>query len=82
MWNILDEAKEIGEKIEEAAEKMEPKTPEERGEEIIEEAMGTDDSGGLLKVMTYRKLYSADRNHFMIEKIAYSEYLHSGRRVD
>ncbi len=41
-----------------------------------------DDSGGLLKVMTYRKLYSADRNHFMIEKIAYSEYLHSGRRVD
>lgn len=41
-----------------------------------------DDSGGLLKVMTYRKLYSADRSHFFIERIGYSEYLHSGRRVD
>jgi len=49
MWHILDEAKEIGEKIAEAAEKMEPKTPEERREEIIEEAMGTEDSGGLLE---------------------------------
>lgn len=49
MWHILDEAREIGEKIAEAAEKMEPKTPEERREEIIEEAMGTEDSGGLLE---------------------------------
>lgn len=48
MWHILDEAREIGEKIAEAAEKMEPKTPEERREEIIEEAMGTEDTGGLL----------------------------------
>lgn len=48
MWHILDEAREIGEKIAEAAEKMEPKTPEERREEIIEEAMGTEDTGGVL----------------------------------
>lgn len=49
MWHILDEAREIGEKIAEAAEKMEPKTQEERREEIIEEAMGTEDTGGLLE---------------------------------
>lgn len=49
MWHMLDEAREIGEKIAEAAEKMEPKTPEERREEIIEEAMGTEDTGGLLE---------------------------------
>lgn len=49
MWHILDEAREIGEKIAEAVEKMEPKTPEERLEEIVEEAMGTEDSGGLLE---------------------------------
>lgn len=49
MWHILDEAREIGEKIAEAAEKMEPKTPEERKEEIVEEAMGTEEDGGLLE---------------------------------
>lgn len=49
MWHILDEARETGEKIAEAAEKMEPKTPEERREEIIKEAIGTEDSGGLLE---------------------------------
>ena len=27
---------------------MEPKTPEERREEIVEEAMGTEDTGGML----------------------------------
>lgn len=48
MWHILDEAKEMGEKIAEAAEKMEPKTPEERRDELVEEAMGTEDAGGLL----------------------------------
>lgn len=48
MWHILDEAKEMGEKIAEAAEKMEPKTPEEHREELEEEAMGTEDTGGLL----------------------------------
>ncbi len=51
MWHMLDEAREMGEKIAEAAEKMEPKTPEERREELIEEAMGTEDTGGMLDEM-------------------------------
>lgn len=43
MWHIMDEAQERGEKIAEAAEKMEPKTPEERREEAAEEALGTEE---------------------------------------
>lgn len=48
MMHILDESRELGEKIAEAAEKMEPKTPEERLEELVEEAMGMEDGGGML----------------------------------
>lgn len=44
MRHVLDEAEERGEKIAEAAEKYAPKTPEERREEITEEALGMDDS--------------------------------------
>lgn len=51
MWHILDEARELGEKIAEAAEKMEPKTPEERAEELVEEAMGIEDGGMLEEMM-------------------------------
>lgn len=43
MWHIMDEAQERGEKIAEAAEKMEPKTPEERREEAAEEVLGTEE---------------------------------------
>lgn len=49
MAHVLDEAKEIGEKIAEEAEKTAPKTEEERREDRIEEAMGTEEeSKGLL----------------------------------
>ncbi|MCH5264507.1 MAG: hypothetical protein J1F02_01305 [Lachnospiraceae bacterium] len=48
MWHMLDEAREQGEKIAEAAEKLEPKTAEERQKEMAEEAMGTEDSKGAL----------------------------------
>lgn len=44
----LDEAREIGEKIAEAAEKYAPKTPEERLEEMAEEASGTDGNEGVM----------------------------------
>ena len=46
MWHVMDEAKEIGEKIAEEAEKLEPKTAEERREDIAEEALGTDEFKG------------------------------------
>ncbi|MBP3477304.1 MAG: hypothetical protein J6K48_13475 [Lachnospiraceae bacterium] len=48
MFHILDESTERGEKIAEAAEKMEPKTPEERREELIEEALGIEKPDGAL----------------------------------
>jgi len=43
MFKTLEEAKERGEKIAEAAEKMEPKTAEERKEEMVSEALGTEE---------------------------------------
>lgn len=46
MWHTMDEAKEIGEKIAEETEKFEPKTAEERREDIAEEALETDESKG------------------------------------
>ncbi len=49
MFHLLDEARERGEKIAEAVEKMEPKTPEERQEELAEEALGVEEDGGMLK---------------------------------
>ncbi len=49
MWHILDESTERGEKIAEAAEKSKPKTPEERQEEMVEEALGIEESGGMLE---------------------------------
>jgi len=48
MFHILDEARERGEKIAEEAEKTAPKTPEERREEMIEEATGIDKDKGIL----------------------------------
>ena len=49
MFHVLDEAEEIGKKIADAVEKTEPKTPEERKEDMEEEALGTEDSGGMLE---------------------------------
>lgn len=52
MWHTMDEAKEIGEKIAEEAKKFEPKTAEERREDMVEEALGTDGGkGGLTESM-------------------------------
>ena len=44
----MDEAREIGEKIAEAAEKYAPKTPDERLKEMAEEANGTDENEGMM----------------------------------
>lgn len=51
MWHVMDEARELGEKIAESVEDMEPKTAEERREEAAEEAMGTDESKGMMEEM-------------------------------
>lgn len=51
MFHILDESTERGEKIAEAVEKMEPKTPVERLEEMAEEALGVEDGGELEEAM-------------------------------
>ena len=51
MFHILDESTEKGEKIAEAIDNMEPKTPEERLEEMVEEALGIEDGGELEEAM-------------------------------
>lgn len=48
MFHIMDESTERGEKIAETVEKMEPKTPEERKEELVEEALGIEKPEGAL----------------------------------
>ena len=45
MMHTMDEARELGEKIAEAAEDLEPKTADERREEIAKEALGVEDEG-------------------------------------
>lgn len=44
VMHALDEARERGEQIAKAAEKYAPKTPEERHDEMVEEALGLDES--------------------------------------
>lgn len=51
MFHVFDEAQELAEKIAEAAEKNEPKTPEERREDMIEEATGVENDGMLDELM-------------------------------
>ena len=51
MFHVFDEAQELAEKIAEAAEKNEPRTPEERREDMIEEATGVENDGLLDELM-------------------------------
>lgn len=51
MFHMLDEAKEMGEKIAKKVEEMRPKTKEERKEEMVEEALGADENNGMLEEM-------------------------------
>ena len=51
MFHVFDESQELAEKIAEAAEKNEPKTPEERREDMIEEATGVENDGMLDELM-------------------------------
>lgn len=49
MFHVLDEAEEIGKKIAEGLEKTEPKTPEERREDMAKEALGIEGGDGMLE---------------------------------
>ena len=51
IYHMLDEARELGEKMAKAAEKNAAKTPEERREELIEEITGVENDGILGEVM-------------------------------
>ena len=51
IYHMLDEARELGEKMAKAAEKYAAKTPEERREELIEEITGVENDGLLSEIM-------------------------------
>ena len=51
MFHTMDEARERGEQIAELAEDNAPKTEEERKEEMVEEALGIEEKGGLTESM-------------------------------
>ena len=51
MFHTMDEARERGEQIAELAEDYAPKTEEERKEEMLEEALGIEEKGGLTESM-------------------------------
>ncbi len=73
MAHILDEAQEQGEKNAEAAKKLEPKTPEERREEMAEEALGTEEDKGVLDEMLDESLEAAEENLEEQEKLLESQ---------
>ena len=51
MFHLMDEDRERGEKIAEYVEDNAPKTEEERKEEMVEEALGIEEKGGLTESM-------------------------------
>ena len=51
MFHTMDEARERGEQIAELAEDYAPKTEEERTEEMVEEALGIEEKGGITESM-------------------------------
>ena len=51
MFHTMDEARERGEQIAELTEDYAPKTEEERKEEMVEEALGIEEKGGLTEGM-------------------------------
>ena len=51
MFHTMDEARERGEQIAELAEDNAPKTEDERKEEMVEEALGIEEKGGLTESM-------------------------------
>lgn len=61
MFHTMDEARERGEQIAELAEDYAPKTEEERKEEMVEEALGIEEKGGLTERLDSIKEAKADK---------------------
>ena len=72
MFHVFDEAQELAEKIAEAAEKNDPKTPEERREDMIEEATGVENDGMLDELMDNLTDAVEEVNEEMIEDLQQS----------
>ena len=72
MFHVFDEAQELAEKIAEAAEKNEPKTPEERREDMIEEATGVENDGMLDELMDNLTDAVEEVNEEMVEDLQQS----------
>ena len=69
MFHILDESTERGEKIAEAVDKMAPTTPEERLEEMVEEALGIEEGGELEEIMEEIEEIAEELTEEMTEEI-------------
>ena len=69
MFHVFDEAQELAEKIAEAAEKNEPKTPEERRDDMIEEATGVENEGLLDELMDNLTEAIEESTEKMVEEI-------------
>ena len=72
MFHVFDEAQERAEKIAEAAEKNDPKTPEERREDMIEEATGVENDGMLDELMDNLTDAVEEVNEEMVEDLQQS----------
>lgn len=69
MFHVFDEAQELAEKIAEATEKNEPKTPEERRDDMIEEATVVENEGLLDELMDNLTEAIEESTEKMVEEI-------------
>ena len=70
MFHVMDEAEEHGEKIAEAAERNKPKTEEERKEEMVDEALGTEENKGMMsEIMDELSETTEEMTEQMTEKL-------------
>lgn len=83
MWHMMDESREISEKIAEAVEKSKPKTPEERMEDFAKEAAGTE-SGGILEELdeALEEALDLQREMWDVQQEMTQENLQNGTVLD
>ena len=80
MFHVMDEAEERGEKLAEAAERNKPKTEEERKEEMVDEALGTEENKGMMsEIMDEFSETTEEMTEQMTEKNC-GEYGRTSRR--